>query len=166
MQRILVIGSSGSGKTTLARVLAQKFDLPVVSLDHLYWQPGWIETDQKIFADLVHKEIAKPQWVMDGIYKNTLEQRLKAADLVVFLDINRWICCWRIVKRRLIDGKEQAPGCPANVSWQLLDYVFRDFPTRIRPILVGLHQGSAHQQKWIHLQSQQQVKDWLHEVAV
>ncbi len=43
MQRILVMGSSGSGKSTFARRLSEITNIPAVSLDALFWKPGWIE---------------------------------------------------------------------------------------------------------------------------
>ena len=41
MERILVMGSPGSGKSTFARRLSGITGIPVVSLDALFWKPGW-----------------------------------------------------------------------------------------------------------------------------
>ena len=37
LNRISIIGPNGSGKTTLARVLANKFQLPVIHVDSYIW---------------------------------------------------------------------------------------------------------------------------------
>jgi adenylate kinase family enzyme len=42
MQRVLVLGSSGSGKSTFARKLGEITGLPVVHIDQLFWEPGWV----------------------------------------------------------------------------------------------------------------------------
>ena len=40
--RIHVIGNSSSGKSTLAARLAGALDAPLVELDAINWQPGWV----------------------------------------------------------------------------------------------------------------------------
>ena len=44
-KRILILGCGGAGKSTLARRLGAATGLPVVHLDGLYWQPGWLKTE-------------------------------------------------------------------------------------------------------------------------
>ena len=41
-RRIHVTGNSCSGKSTLASQLASTLDVPLVELDALNWQPGWV----------------------------------------------------------------------------------------------------------------------------
>ena len=50
MQRVLVMGSSGSGKSTFARRLSDMTGIPFVSLDALFWKPGWVESDTAEFG--------------------------------------------------------------------------------------------------------------------
>ena len=60
MQRILVMGSSGSGKSTFAQRLADIAGIPMVSLDALYWKPGWIESDAaELLAKLQAARLAR-----------------------------------------------------------------------------------------------------------
>ena len=49
MQRVLVMGSSGSGKSTFARRLSAITGIPTVSIDALFWKPGWVESDKHEF---------------------------------------------------------------------------------------------------------------------
>ena len=46
-KRILILGCGGAGKSTLARRLGAATGLPVVHLDGLYWQPGWVAMDHR-----------------------------------------------------------------------------------------------------------------------
>lgn len=42
MQRVMIIGQPGSGKSTLAREMGKHTGLPVVHIDTIHWQPGWV----------------------------------------------------------------------------------------------------------------------------
>ena len=53
MQRVLVMGSSGSGKSTFSRKLSEITGIPIVSLDALYWKPGWVASDNAEFGQRV-----------------------------------------------------------------------------------------------------------------
>src|SRR6187399_1842826 len=68
MQRILVMGSSGSGKSTFAQRLSAITGIPMVSLDALFWKPGWIESDAAEFRTRVTEATRQPRWIMDGDY--------------------------------------------------------------------------------------------------
>lgn len=45
------------------------------------------------------------KWIMDGNYNSTLELRFLAADLVIFLDINSFLCIISVLKRH---GKKRS----------------------------------------------------------
>ena len=60
MQRIVIIGSGGAGKSTLAQQLGARLDLPVIHLDALYWQPGWVETPRDALEVVVQEALQGP----------------------------------------------------------------------------------------------------------
>lgn len=43
MQRIMILGQPGAGKSWLARELGARTGLPVIHMDCIHWQPGWVE---------------------------------------------------------------------------------------------------------------------------
>src|ERR1700759_4835391 len=100
MQRILVMGSSGSGKSTFAQRLSAITDIPMVSVDALFWRPGWVEPDRAEFRGLLAEAAPPPGWIMDGNYLWRLgESRRDACDPVICFDLPRWICMLRIIGR-------------------------------------------------------------------
>jgi adenylate kinase family enzyme len=140
MQRIVIIGSSGSGKSTLARELGTKLNVPVIHLDTHYWRPGWVGTPEAVWREKVAELARGDQWILDGNYRDTLDIRLQAADTVIFLDLPRWVCAWRAVKRRLQyhnqPRPDMAPGCQESLfKPDFPEFLLRiwDYPNRARP---------------------------------
>lgn len=99
LRRISVVGSSGSGKTTMGRRLASRFGLPVIELDALYHGPGWVNPSREEFQRIVEDAIADERWVVDGKYASVRERIWERATLIVWLDLPRWRCTLRAVRR-------------------------------------------------------------------
>ena len=59
MKRVAIIGSGGAGKSTLARALGAKTGLPVVHLDRLYWQAGWVAVSNEVWLERQHELLAR-----------------------------------------------------------------------------------------------------------
>lgn len=134
-RRILVIGSGGAGKSTVAARLAAQLGLPLVGLDLLYWRAGWVATPADEWAARVRDVSAQDAWVMDGNYGGTLDLRLARCEAVIFLDLPRIVCLWRIVWRAvryLGRARPDMPaGCPERLSWEFVVWVWT-YPTRRR----------------------------------
>ena len=167
MQRVLVIGSGGAGKSTLAAELARILDLPLVHLDARHWHPGWVPTPAEEWRGIVESMIAEPRWVMDGNYGGTLDLRLARCDTVIFLDLPRHVCLWRVLKRRLrFHGRSRpdlTPGCPEQLSWEFVRWVWTYPASRRAGILAKLNALGAHQRA-IVLSSQRDIRRFLESV--
>lgn len=128
MERVIVIGSGGSGKSTFAAALARKLGIPLVHLDAIHWRAGWQPTPPDEWRERVRALAAEPRWVIDGNYGGTLDVRLERCDTVVFLDMPRWLCLWRVVKRQLRylgrTRPDMAPGCHERLSWEFVSWVW------------------------------------------
>jgi adenylate kinase family enzyme len=55
MQRVMIVGQPGSGKSTLARKLGQRTGLPVIHIDTIHRQPGWVERSWDEKTRLCHE---------------------------------------------------------------------------------------------------------------
>jgi adenylate kinase family enzyme len=128
MKRIMIIGSPGSGKTILAKKLATKTKLPLIHLDHLYWLPNFKKRSDEDYLGLVMQACRHDSWIMDGNSIRQLAKRISFADTIIFLDIPRKICIWRIIKRNILSiftSEEFAPGCKVRARWGFFCYVWR-----------------------------------------
>lgn len=101
MDRVIVIGCAGSGKSTLSQKLHTTLQLPVIHLDTYYWKANWQATANEEWDAKVNDFALIDRWIIDGNYSRTLDIRIKRADLIVFLDMPRWLCMYRIIKRRI-----------------------------------------------------------------
>lgn len=135
-QRILILGPNGAGKSTLARFMGKHLCLPVVHLDALFWNPGWIPTEQSQFREKVAKAAAADVWVMDGNYSSYLDLRLPRAEAVIWLDLPRYIyfprTIWRLIRNYGRERGDVGFGCPERFELSFFrDWVWT-YPTRSR----------------------------------
>lgn len=168
MRRVLVIGSGGSGKTTFAKRLATRTGLPLIHLDQLFWSPGWVPTPNAEWDRLIAELAARDSWIMDGNYGRTLAPRLAAADTVIFLDLPRLVCTWRILKRQIrYAGRtrpDSAPGCPEQLTWEFVSWVWT-YPERRRPGVMAQLEAVQQSKRVIILRSQREADRFLESLA-
>ena len=166
MKRILIIGSSGAGKSTLACELGALLHISVTHLDRIFWQPGWHAISRDELNGAISPILAQPQWIMDGNYTSTLEMRLAHADTLIWLDMPRWRCLWRVIVRRIQYHGRTRPdltaGCSEQLSGDLLKFIWR-YPHTRRPELLRRIAAIPHVCV-IVLRSPQQVAQFLAQI--
>jgi adenylate kinase family enzyme len=147
--------------------LAGGLGLPVVHLDEHYYRAGWEPLSMAEWRSVHDRLVAGTAWVMDGNYRSTLPVRLRASDAVVFLDLPRLMCLWRVLVRRLRWLGRRAPGmadgCVERLDRrtpQFLRYVWR-YPRTMRPEVLSLLAEHAHGAQVVHLTSRAQVRRFL-----
>jgi adenylate kinase family enzyme len=168
MKKILVIGSGGSGKSTLARSLSEKLGIEVFHLDRFYWRAGWVKPAENEWRRIVDELLARDRWIIDGNYGGTLSQRVESCDTIVFLDLSKAVCLWRIVKRRLRYRQQARPdmaaGCNERLNLEFVSWVL-NYSRRTRPKVMELIKLNATSKKIFWLKSPRQVEDFLASTA-
>jgi len=167
MKQIVIVGSGGAGKTRLARALGERLGLSVIHLDRHYWRPGWKGTPREVWRARERELLSGDAWIADGNYWNTLEMRLERADTLIFLDLPRLLCTWRVLKRvftyRPGSRPDMAEGCPERVSLPFLRWVWT-YPEKQRPKILGIL-DQHRTLRVVHLKSDRDVVRLLEEVA-
>ncbi|MGE7308093.1 AAA family ATPase [Priestia megaterium] len=113
--KVIIIGSPGSGKSTFSKKLAEVTALPLIHLDDLYWEVGWVPTPEYQWQHIVKDLVKKDKYIIDGNYASSLDIRLQNADTVILLDTPLIICLYRIVKRTLQNKYETDTNLPKKI---------------------------------------------------
>ncbi len=104
MQRVAVVGTPGSGTSTCAQQLSDQLDLARVDLDELFHGPDWSPTPTPEFRERVAGALTAADetgWVVAGNYAMVSDITNGSADTIVWLDLARWRCTGRVVRRSI-----------------------------------------------------------------
>lgn len=165
MKRVMIIGQPGSGKSTLARELGARTGLPVFHIDReVYWMSGWQERDMDEKLARVAAIHAQDEWVFEGNFSRTFDDRTARADTFIFLDLPLWLRAWRVAKRTIGSyGRarpDMAEGCPEQVSLEFYAWIWRTRHTGRQKGLQILADPPPHLTVH-HLTSPRAVRDFL-----
>ena len=135
-KRVAVIGCPGGGKSTFSRALRDRVGLPLYHLDALYWRDDRTHLSREEFYPLMREIIARKEWIMDGNYNATLEWRISACDLLIFLDYPAEVCLEGVRARR---GQKRSdmPWVEEGDDQEFLEFI-RAFETESRPRILEL----------------------------
>jgi len=169
MRKVLVIGPGGSGKSTFARRLGELLEIQVKHLDAFYWRAGWTKPSNEDWVNTVTELASGDAWIMDGNFGGTLELRLKHCDTIIFLDMPRLLCLWRVTKRRLRyrnrSRPDMAEGCAEKLDFEFIDWVW-NYSRRSRPKVVRLLNEHSGSKQVVWLRSNAEVERFLHDLSL
>ena len=118
--KIAVLGYAGSGKTYLSDYIAQKKNIPVLHLDDIKWDKEWKPVDDSVVLPQVADFMAKENWIIDGYYTYLLiDERLEDADKIVLLQLPRFVCFFRALKRTKSRKKD---GYKNDFNWWFVKF--------------------------------------------
>ncbi len=151
----MIIGPGGSGKSTLARAIAARTGLPVVHLDVLFWRADWEPAPVEQAVRDLAAAVADDRWIVDGNFLQRVGEdgRLDRADTVIFLDLPRRVCLWRVIVRLVRDRRRTRPdlpeGCREGFDPDGLRWIW-NYPATERPSVLKLLAGAAERGAVVH----------------
>jgi adenylate kinase family enzyme len=138
----------------------------LVSIDAIYWQPGWRPSDTRSFEASMTQVANEPSWIIDGNYLTHGAGALRGAraDTVFWFDLPRWVCASGVMLR--IAGSygrvrpEMAEGCPERFDAEFIGYVWT-YRARQRPKLLTFFEGLRPDQDLIRFASRSAADSYL-----
>ena len=115
----MILGPAGAGKTVLAHRLSACTGLPVIHLDRIFWRSGWQPAPRDEALAELESALAGDRWIADGNFLDAGDTRFARADTVIFLDLPRALCIWRVLWRRVRDRGRERPDLPALEGFDL-----------------------------------------------
>jgi len=136
----MIFGIPGSGKSTFSLKLSRLLNLPLFHLDSYFFVSGWEERNYEEFLQIQKGLVDQDFWVIDGNDTRSLEMRFSKADTVIYFHFNRFLCLWRIFKRRFYERShpsDRAEGCTETIRFHLIKYLW-GFPQRVKQSIEDL----------------------------
>jgi len=171
VKKVAVIGCAGSGKTHTAMILQEKLNLPVYHLDQYAWKPGWEKVDIDELRKHHQKLLKKDSWIIEGIYFKLLNERVKASDAIILLDVPRSVCLWNVVKRSVLNSGKVIEGNPEGCTLKIFSFKFVEvlrwiwnFKSKHRPRIIETLNRFKDTKKIYIFTSQQEVNDFLNKI--
>ncbi|MDM5189806.1 DNA topology modulation protein [Bacillus sp. DX4.1] len=167
MRKIMIIGSGGAGKSTFSRELGNLLHIPVYHLDALYWKEDWVLASREEQIQVQRDLVAQDCWIIDGNYGFTMDMRLEAADTIIFVDLPRIQCLYRVVKRRIQYHNKTRPdmgkGCDEQLDFEFLKWVWTYSKVK-RPVILEKLQAVSAEKDIIIFRSSAEVAKFLEQL--
>lgn len=162
VNRIAIIGAPGAGKTTLSQKLNEIYNLPIFNIDTIYRLPNWVLNDPEKRDKQILEEANKEKWIIDGTFIDTLEERVKRADKIFFLDYPTRTFLKGVFKRFIQNfgqEKPEMPGCKEKIDLSFIAYV-ATYNIRRRKFIVEILEKYP-EKDILHFRKQKDLNEWL-----
>jgi len=125
-KRIIILGGIGSGKSTLANRISLFTGFPAYHLDNILYNSKWERIDKSKWKEISKQFLSKDTGIVDGNYTTSLPNRIKWADLIIFVDASTLLQLRRYFRRiiwvRL--GIEKRHGIPEGAKTKFRFKIF------------------------------------------
>lgn len=167
MKKILLLGNSGAGKSTLANLLSKKLDIPHLHLDTIVYKNDWHENDFPVIEQEINNFILQDSWIIDGNFLNKASRRFEDCDTIFFLDLNRFICFFSVLKRYFqYKGKpreSRSELCDEKLTFSYLNWVLFGFYRSSRKKIQTLCNQDGKQ--IIYFKRRKDIKKYMEEIS-
>jgi adenylate kinase family enzyme len=120
-RRVAIVGPMGAGKTSLALALSESYGISSITMDSLYWQPDWVPTPKAEYQRRVRELVAEERWIIDSASSGDMLHALwERADVVIWLDLSRLVCVWRVMRRTVANARSKVSRWGNVDTWSRL----------------------------------------------
>ncbi len=163
LNKIAIVGITGAGKSTLSRRISKKTGIPVYHMDTLFWRGEWQEVPEKEYVE-AHEKILQEndRWIIEGWVSEAMSDRLRQADVIMYLDYPGWLCAVHYVERWRKHKDIARPELPEESRERFKLRRFFLILFRIeRPQIEDVLRHAGDSQKVVRVTSLEQLEDYL-----
>lgn len=122
--KIAVIGHSSSGKSTFSKRLSSVYQIPVLHIDKIFFEPNWVERDKHVVEVEIRDFMKSESWIIDGFYRKLAKERFELADKIFIFNFNRFKCLYgAIVRRFKYHNKNRDSVCEGCIERLNLSFI-------------------------------------------
>lgn len=159
MKKVIVIGCPGSGKTTFAEKLHKKTSIPLFYLDAILHKPDRTHISREEFDVRILEIFTLDEWIIDGNYSRTIEERLRACDTVFLFDLPTEICLQGATER-LGKGRYDMPWIDTELDPRLRQEI-EAFAGEKLPFVYNLLKKYGQNREIIIFKSRKESEEYL-----
>lgn len=135
-KKIIVVGSPGSGKSYFSKKLSKILNIPVYHMDNIYWREDKTYISREELVHSIEDIMKEEQWIIDGNYFSTMDQRVQRAETIIYLDFDTEQCIEGI-NIRIGVKRDDMPWMEEEVDEEFLQFV-TEFREKIGPQITNL----------------------------
>lgn len=136
MRKVIIIGCPGSGKTTFAEKLQRVTNLPLYYLDAIWHKPDRTHISREEYDKKLAEIFKTEEWIIDGNYSRTIEERIKNSDTIFLFDLPTEVCVQGATER-LGKTRYDVPWVDTTLDPKL-EQEIRAFPEKVLPRIYEL----------------------------
>ena len=163
MQKVIIIGCPGSGKTTFAEKLNRITGLPLYYLDSIWHKSDKTHISREEFDESLSAIFSTSEWIIDGNYNRTMEERIRQCDTLFLFDLPTEVCIKGATDRL---GKER---CDLPWTEEELTASFKksieDFPRNSLPKIYELIEKYGKDKQVIVFRSREDADCYLDAIS-
>ena len=137
-KRIAIFGWPATGKSTLSKLLEDKLDLPLFSLDDLRWKNfNGGKKDDAGFLVEYNNILEQDEWIIEGNALDWIDSRLELSDILIFFESTPEQSIQNYLSRaeRIKSGEEKRIGFDLDLN---MDSTTKWIRTRYANKIIGL----------------------------
>ena len=161
MKKVIIIGCPGSGKTTFAEKLCKKTGIPLYHLDAIWHKPDRTHISREDFDARMSEIFSENEWIIDGNYSRTIEERIKACHTVFLFDLPTEVCLQGAVER-LGKGRYDMPWTDSELDPKFKSEI-EGFATEMLPFIYNLLDKYGQNKKIVIFKSREEAANFLKE---
>lgn len=159
MKKVIIIGCPGSGKTTFAEKLHRVTNLPLYYLDAIWHKPDRTHISREEYDKKLAEIFKTEEWIIDGNYSRTIEERIKNSDTIFLFDLPTEVCMQGATER-LGKTRYDVPWIDTTLDPKL-EQEIREFPNTVLPRIYELFEKNIDGKQVVVFKSRAEADEYL-----